>query len=1001
MQRIFEYWHVTLIGTLLFGACNPMRGADYPLGLKIPPGFEVTEYCDSRLANDIFSMTLDPQGRIVVSGRGYIRLLLEDNISGKANRAIDLGSGPKEGAQGLLWEGSWLYFMADGGLHRYRIHPAGDRTEGPPELIRVMKTGGEHCAHAIRRGPDRWLYVLCGNTTGIDKSFAQHPGSPIENPIAGCVLRFPPDLRTSEIVADGFRNPYDMDFNVDGDLFTFESDNERCVSLPWYESTRFYQVIPGGHYGWLAPQRAETWRLPPYFFDVISPIAYLGRGSPTGVACYRHAQFPEKYQGGMFLCDWTFGRVYFLSLQKSGTTYTARSELFLESVGDNGFAPTAITVHPKTGDLYISIGGRGTRGAVYRIRFPSRAGSIESATLAKLQLSPRSLEWREESETELVANACSNDAFTRRRALHDILHHPLHFPSNILRKVIAANWNQPDALLRNATAQLIARLDQSQQRDLRQEAKTEWELATWCLGSCRHDPDRVIPVACKLLHSSQTGPGIRENCVRAIQIALGDISHPKQKGTVWEGYSLRGELQQFSQTQEVVDSLQKSFPSGHPDLDREISRTLAMLADAHHGTLAKVLDQISTSSDPVEDIHYLIVSARLMAQRTTQDTTRVAAGLLALDNKLSQRKVNRDRNWPLRIAELHAELAGRDPNLNNCILSNSEFGRPDHALFARCPGFNKPAAAKLFLVRIKETDDYPWTAGVIKLMGSLPDEQCVPVLRELWGKAGLDESILPILARRPQLVDLDKFIESLNSPKLATIRMALEAMEKLPVAENASQALALVRCLRSLPEEREEKRLQERIVHYLQRISGQEKLGVDKQAWTDWFTKKFPDQAARLANADGVDVTGWNQRLNKLDWSGGEAERGKAVYIKTNCSSCHSGAQALGPDLRGVANRFSRDDLFTAILEPSKDISLRYRTTLIGTQNGRIYQGLVVYEAVDGVILQTGPAATVRIPGDQIATRRTTSTSLMPTGLLENLTDREIVDLYAYLKSLR
>jgi glucose/arabinose dehydrogenase len=72
-----------------------------------------------------------------------------------------------------------------------------------------------------------------------------------------------PDLKASEVVADGFCNPYGMDFNADGALFTFDSDNERCVSLLWYEPTRFYHVIPGGHHGWLSPQRAKFWPTPP------------------------------------------------------------------------------------------------------------------------------------------------------------------------------------------------------------------------------------------------------------------------------------------------------------------------------------------------------------------------------------------------------------------------------------------------------------------------------------------------------------------------------------------------------------------------------------------------------------------------------------------------------------------------------------------------------------------------------------------------------------------
>ena len=155
-----------------------------------------------------------------------------------------------------------------------------------------------------------------------------------------------------------------------------------------------------------------------------------------------------------------------------------------------------------------------------------------------------------------------------------------------------------------------------------------------------------------------------------------------------------------------------------------------------------------------------------------------------------------------------------------------------------------------------------------------------------------------------------------------------------------------------------------------------------------------------MNDADGVDVAAWSKRLAALDWSLGHADRGKLVFSKASCASCHSGTQALGPDLRGVTGRFSRIDLFTAIVQPSKDVSPRYRTTQITTAAGKVYQGLIVYEAVDSVILQSGPAVTIRLTNPQIRERRLTAMSLMPAGLLDKLNDRDIADLYAYLKSL-
>src|SRR2546425_1000092 len=132
--------HTTLLLTLLFAGLRAADAEDnIQLGLRVPPGFEVTEFADSKLANDIFSMTIDPRGRIVVSGRGYIRILVDDDNDGHADRAIDFADGPTDGAQGMLWEGTSLFVTGDGGLRRYRDEDGDDRADGPSALIREMK----------------------------------------------------------------------------------------------------------------------------------------------------------------------------------------------------------------------------------------------------------------------------------------------------------------------------------------------------------------------------------------------------------------------------------------------------------------------------------------------------------------------------------------------------------------------------------------------------------------------------------------------------------------------------------------------------------------------------------------------------------------------------------------------------------------------------------------------------------------------------------------------
>ncbi len=862
--------------------------AEPQLGLRVPPGFEVTEFADSSLAADIYCLTLDPLGRVVVSGRGYIRLLLDDNDDGRADRALDFTAAPRDGAMGLFWEKSDLYCVGDGGLRVYRdVNSVG--REHPSKLLFPCKTGSEHLAHAVGRGPDGWLYLLVGDQTGISKKDINSPHSPVSDPLAGCILRFSPDFQQREVFADGFRNAYAMDWNPDGELFTFDSDNERCVSLPWYEPTRCYHVRPGARHGWLAPQYCGTWRCPPYFFDIAAPICTLDRGSPTGVVCYRHVQFPARYRGGLFLLDWTFGVIHFVQLRKRGETYVGTAEVFARSVGDNGFAPVAAAVHPKTGDLFVAIGGRGTRGAVYRIRYPAGLKSLDAEELARLQPKPRS-------------------------AAAAIPPLPSHRP-----------------------------LDQ----------------------------------------------------VRQAQLALGDIGARSAKGTVWEGYTPRKRLA-------VTLPKLPDFPSGDADLDRELSRLAALTESEDPAWLERVTAKLTATSDPVEDIHYLIVLARLRAPRTDATTKRVVEALLALDRKLDERQAARDRNWPLRIAELHAGLAQRDPNLNRTLLTHPSFGRPDHVVFCRAGGIDRAAAAERFLAVAQRSDSFTWSAELIAVLAELPPSRSLPLLRKLWGEHGLDEVILPHLARHATPIDQGRLLQGLVSANLRSLSVALEALEKLPLPTDAArqeEAFALARALRQLAPGKEEEQLRPRLLARLGKLA--RRTFTNSDAALAWVRSEFPTLADRLTNSDGVDVAAWSKRLARLDWNKGDLKKGQLVFTKASCAACHSGAAALGPDLRGVANRFSREDLFTAILQPSKEVSPRYRTTQLTTAAGKTYQGLIIYEAVDSLLMLTGPGESIRLAHPQIADRQLTTTSLMPAGLLDRLSDEEIVHLYSYLKSLK
>ena len=105
--------------------------------------------------------------------------------------------------------------------------------------------------------------------------------------------------------------------------------------------------------------------------------------------------------------------------------------------------------------------------------------------------------------------------------------------------------------------------------------------------------------------------------------------------------------------------------------------------------------------------------------------------------------------------------------------------------------------------------------------------------------------------------------------------------------------------------------------------------------------------------------------------------------------------------MAGTSSRFSRDDLFEAIGNPSRDVAPPYRTTAFQTKDGAVHTGMVAFMSADGYIVQTGATTTVRLATSDIAAMKPGTRSLMPDGLLTGLKPAEIADLYAYLRTLK
>src|SRR5262249_14901943 len=132
----------------------------------------------------------------------------------------------------------------------------------------------------------------------------------------------------------------------------------------------------------------------------------------------------------------------------------------------------------------------------------------------------------------------------------------------------------------------------------------------------------------------------------------------------------------------------------------------------------------------------------------------------------------------------------------------------------------------------------------------------------------------------------------------------------------------------------------------------------------------------------------------------GDPARGKLLAAKT-CLVCHQlfgeGA-AIGPDLTAV-DRKNLEVLLPNVIDPSAVIREGYQQYVVATADGRVLSGLLAENTADRVTVLDAKGVRMALPKGEVESVTRAETSLMPEGLLDALSDQELRDLFAYLRS--
>ena len=391
------------------------------INLKLPAGFHADHlYGPSENGEGSWvSMTFDDKGRIIASdqyGAMYRLKVPAIGDTGKTsiekiniydlpatadtvNHAVSIGY-----AHGLLWAFNSLYVMInnDGdtsfkkqsGLYRLQ-DTNGDDQFDKVTLLKALEGGGEHGPHSVVLSPDKKsIYVIAGNFTKIPamNSYRNIPDGNIDNlfPLikdpnghdntvyhhGGWIAHVDSTGTNWELIASGFRNPFDIAFNDQGDLFTYDSDMEWDFGTPWYRPTRVCHVTSGGEFGW----RPGTDKWSPAYPDNLPPVINVGQGSPTNLISGVNARFPEKYRRALFAFDWSFGIIYAIHNEVDGASYKTTGEEFISG------SPLPLTdgVVGPDGALYFLTGGRRLESDLYRVYYGDNTGNKEKLAVTEL-----------------------------------------------------------------------------------------------------------------------------------------------------------------------------------------------------------------------------------------------------------------------------------------------------------------------------------------------------------------------------------------------------------------------------------------------------------------------------------------------------------------------------------------------------------------------------------------------------------------------------------------
>jgi putative membrane-bound dehydrogenase-like protein len=870
----------------------------------------------------------------------------------------------------------------------------GDLVADRREVL-FTKTGQpqhDHSVHAFVVGPDGRWYFNFGNT---GRTIHDKHGKPVVDRLGnvvndsgrpyrqGMVFRCKPDGTDFEVLGHNFRNNYEVAVDSFGSLWQSDNDDDGN------QSVRINFVLEYGNYGYVDERSGAGWRVDRTNLEpeiplrhwhqndpgVVPNLLQTGGGSPTGICVYEGVLLPERFRGAMIHCDAGPNVVRAYPVTPRGAGYESRIEPVADGSADRWFRPSDVCVAPD-GSLVVAdwhdpgVGGHGMgdveKGRIYRIATPGSQWSVPKHEFA--------------SVAGCVAALASPNLCTRATALERLAGQPDAAATALDHAFAQATDPRHKARLAWAAGMLPGR---AEAWIARLAADADESLRIVAVRLCRRVEGDVLGLVEKV--TNDPSAAVRREAALALKGVVGE-----RADRIWAALAARHaagdrwELEALGIGADGAAGL-----AGESQWD---GRLAAWLAEVGEGWKAPAGREIVWRSRAAVTPKLL---CKIIGDPATS-TNESLACLRALDFQDRAAVATAVRDLVARAAFDEERAAVVLPEL---VLRLDADAAADAAVARRiADAATRVAGTPAFveLSRRFRLRDQAESLVTLAATAGTADALAVNAAAAAVELGGVDTLLATITAGGEPAARLLQVLGIRGDQAAVTILEKTIGDEAAPPQRRSAAVSGLARS----------KHGAERIVTLAKTgvISGPlvqvAATAISACPWGD--VRQAAGEVLPLPKARGGASLPPVAELVKRQ---GDATAGRAVFAGTGtCAKCHvveGEGKAVGPDLSGIGAKLSPVAIYESILAPSAAISHAYETWTAITEDGRSFSGLLVSQTDDGMVIRGADGVDVTLATDDVEELVRQPVSLMPSDLATVLTEQELVDLVAWLTTLK